>query len=135
MKFTGKNILESKDLSEFLLNSSSRVLEIKWADGSITKGYGREIYVEKVNNIMSLTEQLWSEPIVNNIEITIELPNLDLYKVFTLTEASIIWGKDESTIRKSLKKFHEFSEYRKSGRITLISKDAMLRVYGKPRYE
>lgn len=38
MKFTGKEILENKELREFLLNSSLRVLEIKWHDGSITSG-------------------------------------------------------------------------------------------------
>lgn len=135
MKFTGKEILNSKELKEFLISSSCRVLEIKWHDGRISKGYGKEIYIEKVDDIVSLTEGLWNEKISENLELTIELPNLDLYKVFTLTEASAIWGKDESTIRKSLSKFHQYRDYRKAGRITLISKDAMVRVYGEPSKE
>lgn len=135
MKVTGKEVLENNELREFLLNSGCRVLEIKWHDGSITKGYGKKIYIEKVNDTISFTEGLWSEEIRGNVEILLELPNLDLYKVFTLTEASAIWGKDESTIRKSLSRFTQFKEYRKAGRITLISKEAMLRVYGEPKTE
>ena len=46
MKFTGKEILENKELREFLLNSSLRVLEIKWHDGSITSG------IEQFENII-----------------------------------------------------------------------------------
>lgn len=133
MKFTGKEIIESKDLSEFLLSSGCRVLEIKWSDGTISSGLGKEIYIENVNGEISVTEQLWNEPIRNKMELVIELPNLDVYKVFTVTEAAAIWGKDESTIRKSLGKFHQFREYRKAGRITLISKEAMIRVYGEPK--
>lgn len=133
MKFTGKEILENEELMEFLLSSNLRVLEIRWYDGSITSGYGKEIYVENVNDKLSLVEGLWSEPIRNNIELTFEFPNLDLYKVFTLSEAAAIWGKDESTLRRSLSKFHQFKEYRKAGRITLIEKEAMIRVYGEPK--
>lgn len=95
MKFTGKEILENEELVEFLLSSNLRVLEIRWYDGSITSGYGKEIYVENVNDKLSLVEGLWSEPIRNNIELTFEFPNLDLYKVFTLSEAAAIWGKWE----------------------------------------
>ena len=134
MKFTGKEILENEELMEFLLNSNLRVLGIRWHDGSITSGYGKEIYVENVNDKLSLVEGgLWSEPIRNNIELTFEFPNLDLYKVFTLSEAAAIWGKDESTLRRALSKFHQFKEYRKAGRITLITKEAMIRVYGEPK--
>lgn len=89
MKFTGKEILENKELREFLLNSSLRVLEIKWHDGSITSGYEKEIYIENVNDKLSLVKGLWSEPIRNNVELTFEFPNLDLYKVFTLSEAAV----------------------------------------------
>lgn len=133
MKFTGKEILENEKLSNFLLNLNCSVLEIRWHDGSITSGYGKEIYIDYVNDRLSLVEGLWSEPIRDNIELTFELPNLDLYKVFTLSEAAAIWGKDESTLRRALSKFHQFKEYRKAGRITLINKEAMIRVYGEPK--
>lgn len=133
MKFTGKEILEDKELSNFLLNLNCNVLEIKWCDGSITSGYGREIQIDYVDDRLSLVEGLWSEPIKDNIELIFELPNLDLYKVFTLSEAAAIWGRDESTLRRALGKFNQFKEYRKAGRITLITREAMLRVYGEPR--
>lgn len=132
MKFSGKDLLENKELSDFLLNSGCRVLEITWHDGSKTKAYDKEIYIEIVENKLNLVEGLWSFPIKNNIELLFEIPNLNLYKVFTLTEAAAIWGKDESTIRRALGKFNQFTEYRKAGRITLIDKDAMIRVYGNP---
>ena len=135
MKFAGKEILENEELMEFLLNSDLRVFEIRWDDGSITSGYGKDIYVDNVNDKLSLVEGLWSEPIRNNIELTLEFPNLDLYKVFTLSEAAAIWGKDESTLRRALSKFYQFKEYRKAGRITLIEKEAMIRVYGEPRQD
>ena len=127
-----KDILENKELSDFLLNSSCRVLEIIWNDGSKTKGYGREIHIETIDNKLNLVDGLWSTPISNNIELLLDIPDLNLYKVFTLSEAAAIWGKDESTLRRSLGKFHPFIEYRKAGRITLIEKDAMIRVYGNP---
>ena len=133
MKFTGKEILEDKELSNFLLNSNCSVLKIKWCDGSITSGYGREIQIDYVDDRLSLVEGLWSEPIKGNIELIFELPNLDLYKVFTLSEAAAIWGRDESTLRRALGKFHQFKEYRKAGRITLITREAMIRVYGEPK--
>lgn len=133
MKFTGKEILEDKELSNFLLNSNCSVLKIKWCDGSITSGYGREIQIDYVDDRLSLVEGLWSEPIKDNIELIFEAPNLDLYKVFTLSEAAAIWGRDESTLRRALGKFHQFKEYRKAGRITLITREAMIRVYGEPK--
>lgn len=133
MKFTGKEILEDKELSNFLLNSNCSVLKIKWCDGSITSGYGREIQIDYVDDRLILVEGLWSEPIKDNIELIFESPNLDLYKVFTLSEAAAIWGRDESTLRRALGKFHQFKEYRKAGRITLITREAMIRVYGEPK--
>ena len=59
--------------------------------------------------------------------------NNPIFEVFTPTEAAIVWGLDESTIRKSIYngKFIEGVDYRKSGRITLISKVAIERLYGK----
>ena len=53
--------------------------------------------------------------------------------VFTVTEASTIWGKDESTIRSLIKsgKLTFGVDYKKSGRITLITRNAMEKIYGK----
>lgn len=137
MKLTGKQILESEGLQELLLNCQSRVMEIQWHDGSTSSGYGREIYIENVdvfeNKVISVAEGLWSEPIKENMTLTIENPDVDLYKVFTPTEAAVLWGKEESAIRKAIQngKFEQWVDYRKAGRITLITKEAMERVYGE----
>lgn len=54
-------------------------------------------------------------------------------EVLTITEASKIWGKEVSTLRRVIKngKFTEGIDYRKSGSTWLITKSAMERVYGK----
>lgn len=141
MKFTGKQILESEELRDLLQNYVSRVMKIVWHDGSITDGLGKDIRVEyvgelnetKENLVISVVDGLWSEPITNNMILTIENPNMDLYNVFTTTEAALLWGKEESTVRKACQsgRFEQWKDYRKSGRITLITKEAMERVYGK----
>lgn len=53
-------------------------------------------------------------------------------EVMTVTEAAKIWGIVEGTIRAAIKsnKFINGVDYRKAGRITLITKSAMERVYG-----
>ena len=56
-------------------------------------------------------------------------------EIMTVSEASEIWGLAEGTIRAAIKnnRFTENYDYRKSGRITLITKEAMLRVYGESK--
>lgn len=58
-----------------------------------------------------------------------------LYNVYTPIEAAILWGKEESTVRKAIDngKFQLGIDYRKSGRIIFITRSAMLRVYGEPK--
>lgn len=58
--------------------------------------------------------------------------NNELFNVMTTTEAALKWGFNESTVRKAIQynKFIENIEYRKAGRVTLITVDAMKRVYG-----
>lgn len=53
-----------------------------------------------------------------------------LQNVFTVSEAAEKWGIDEGTIRKAIKS-NRFIEYRKSGRITLVTKAGMIRVFGE----
>jgi hypothetical protein len=52
--------------------------------------------------------------------------------ILTTTEASELWGLDDSTLRRAVssKKFVEGVDYRKSGKVWLITKSAMIRVYG-----
>ena len=60
-----------------------------------------------------------------------------IYEVYTPTEAAIKWGLNESTIRKAIQtnRFTENIDYRKAGRVTIISRIAIERLYGKPKEE
>ena len=51
----------------------------------------------------------------------------------TVNEAAEMWGKTEGAVRAAIKakKFILGVDYRKAGRITLITKEAMEKVYGK----
>jgi hypothetical protein len=55
--------------------------------------------------------------------------------VLTLNEASDLWGVPAGTLRTKLNRQSEFmpGECRKSGEIWLITKEAMLRIYGKQK--
>ena len=59
----------------------------------------------------------------------------EINNVMTVSEAAGIWGITEGAIRKAIKsdKFIPGIDYRKSGRITLICREAMLRVYSEPK--
>ncbi|MFT8348760.1 helix-turn-helix domain-containing protein [Clostridium saccharoperbutylacetonicum] len=58
-----------------------------------------------------------------------------LKEVMTFAEASEIWGLGESTLRSTVRtdKLVEDIDYKKSGKVWLITKDAMIRVYGEPK--
>lgn len=58
-----------------------------------------------------------------------------LDEVMAFSEASEIWGLGESTLRSTVRtdKLIEGVDYRKSGKVWLITKDAMERVYGEPK--
>lgn len=71
---------------------------------------------------------------VEGIELdAVDLPILDINNVMTVTEASERWGITEGAIRAAIKakKFILGIDYRKAGRITLISVSSMERVYGE----
>lgn len=57
----------------------------------------------------------------------------EIDEVMTVSEAATIWGKTEGAIRAAIKakKFIVGVDYRKAGGITLITREAMERVYGK----
>ena len=59
----------------------------------------------------------------------------EINNVMTVSEAAGIWGITEGAIRKAIKsrKFIPGIDYRKAGRITLICREAMARVYGEPK--
>ena len=56
-------------------------------------------------------------------------------KYITASEAAILWGLGESTLRAAFnKKDKRFStdDYRKSGKVWLVKMSAMYKVYGEP---
>lgn len=59
--------------------------------------------------------------------------NSSLDDVLTVTEAAEKWGITEGAIRLAIKsrRFIKGIDYRKAGRITLITKSSMERVYGE----
>jgi len=64
---------------------------------------------------------------------------MTLQDVLTASEAAQIYGLDESTLRRACTgqkgyppRFNE-GEYRKAGRVWLITREAMERVYGKTK--
>lgn len=57
----------------------------------------------------------------------------EIDEVMTVSEAAALWGKSEGAIRAAIKakKFIVGVDYRKAGGTTLITREAMERVYGK----
>ena len=55
--------------------------------------------------------------------------------VLTFAEASHRWGLNDSTLRKlvNTNKLQENIDYRKSGKVWLITKSAMIKLYGEPK--
>lgn len=61
----------------------------------------------------------------------------DLYNILTFKEAAKMWGLSDSTLRKLVvtNKLTEGIDYRKSGGTWLITKNAMRKIYGDPKFE
>ena len=59
--------------------------------------------------------------------------NTLLDEIMTVSEAAEKWGITEGAIRAAIKaeKLITGVDFRKSGRITLITKDAMVKLYGE----
>jgi hypothetical protein len=60
-----------------------------------------------------------------------------LKEIMTFAEATEKWGLGESTLRMAVngKSLVESQDYRKSGKVWIITKDAMIRIYGEPLQE
>jgi len=58
-----------------------------------------------------------------------------LHVVMTFPEAAERWGLGESTLRSMVRdnRLEENKDYRKSGRSWLITKAAMIKLYGEPK--
>lgn len=85
-----------------------------------------EIVVDNDAIIYNPSEGIILEAKEENIEFEIN-------QVMTVNEAAEVWGKSEGTIRAAIKnkRFILGVDYRKAGRITLIDREAMERVYGE----
>lgn len=61
------------------------------------------------------------------------MKNNTIDKVLTFSEASKIWGKSDSTFRMLIRtgKLKEGVDYRKSGNVWLVTRKAMIRIYGE----
>jgi hypothetical protein len=57
-------------------------------------------------------------------------------ELMSFADAAVIWGVDESTLRKavSYRRFTEGSDVQKFGKQWVITRTAMVREYGQPRY-
>ena len=62
---------------------------------------------------------------------------VSLNDVFTAQEAAALWNITEGAIRKAIasKRLIIGVDYRKAGRITLVSREAMERLYGDLKYD
>ena len=61
-----------------------------------------------------------------------------LNRIYTFAEATQLWGLADSTLRKvvaTTNKLNEGIDYRKSGKVWLITEQAMKRLYGEPRQD
>lgn len=65
----------------------------------------------------------------------INIYNKGINEIMTFAEATERWGLADSTLRKLIttNKLIEGFDYRKSGKVWLITKDAMIKIYGEER--
>jgi len=58
-----------------------------------------------------------------------------LYSVMTFSEATERWGLGESTLRAMVRdsRLEENKDYRKSGKVWIITEAAMIEIYGEPK--
>lgn len=98
-------------------------LEDLSVSGTIVDG---EIVIDDTNILYNPQDGIIDNP----KEVSFEINN-----VMTLAEAAEIWDKTEGALRAAIKsnKLIKGVDYRKSGRITLISKDSIHRLYGSPK--
>lgn len=73
------------------------------------------------------------------MSLIITLNNMNIInEILTISEASKIWEKEVSTLRRNFNSNVSFKlgiDCRKSGSTWLVTRKAMLRVYGEPKTE
>lgn len=102
----------------------------------IVEDYHLELYKSKgFSNYISYSKRRSSYFLGKHTD-GINVYSEELDTVMTFSEATEKWGLADSTLRKlvTTNKLTENVDYRKSGKVWLITKDAMERVYGKRLY-
>ena len=131
-----------KETREFLLENSNVWDDTKEGECifDLTDTLSVSGYIKCINKDEGDYEYIVDdEAIIYNPSVGILLESKELKfeidEVMTVNEAAEIWGKAESTIRLAInsKKFIPGVDYRKAGRITLITRDAMKRIYGEEK--
>ena len=92
----------------------------------INKEEGDYEYIIEDNAIIYNPEDGENSEVKENV-------TFEIYDVMTVNEAAEKWGITEGAIRASIKakKFIPGVDYRKDGRIPIITKEAMTKVYGE----
>jgi hypothetical protein len=118
--------------TEIILKKSDKIT-MKFLDGKVLSG--------EVTNIKEeLADAILIEPYENNIAIHhFEISAQPLYnnslilaQVYTFAEAAELWHIDSSTLRHRVtsEKLIDGIDFKKSGKVWLITKSAMERLYG-----
>ncbi len=125
-----------EETREFLLENSWR--EIKEGECIVDLTEDLSISGKAVNTGEEIEIVIDDEAIIYNPEEGIILEpkkniTFEINDVMTVSEAAKIFGKTEGAIRAAIKakKFIPMVDYRKAGGTTLITKEAMERVYGE----
>lgn len=139
MKKNGSNYYFNnyEELVEFLLNKGFKY-EIPEVDKEDLEE-GRRAYAVEIreDKIMYCAVEKRSGGGVYNQDVFYDNAHayrFNLNDIMTFPEASKIWGLGESTLRSVVKqdRLKEGIDYRKSGSSWLITKAAMIKLYGEP---
>lgn len=118
---------------EIMLKKSDKIT-MKFLDGKVLSGEVTNIKADSADAI--LLEPDKSNIAIHHLEISvIPLFNTSspvLSQVLTFSEAAELWKIDSSTLqhRVTSEKLAEDIDYKKSGKVWLITKSAMERLYG-----
>lgn len=132
LKFKGSELLANETLQDILVNITDKITFIKWHDNSITNGLGKDITLEYIDNQLCITEGLYSKSISKDMIIGVKVKDIAINSVFTSSEIASLYSKDEKAIRYYILngQLEAGKDYRKAGRINLISLESMEKIYG-----
>lgn len=129
-----------EETREFLLENSNVWEDVKEGECifDLTNNLSVAGYVKCINREEGDYEYIVEDEAIiynPNDDIILKAKEIkfEIDEVMTVSEAAELWGLTEGGIRKAIstKKFILGIDYRKAGRITLITREAMERVYGK----